>query len=280
MLFLDYFGQPWYILLLGALFAGPPTLQPATEKLSLDDLVAKHVESVGTAEDRAAAKSRVALGTVAFLERISGTVHLDGRAAMLSSGPMFKASFDFTNPQYKGEQFVFDGEKVQIAMIDQQSRSALGNFLVNETEIVHEGLFGGVLRTGWPLQDLKSSAGKWKFDGEKKIERRELYELTYLPKQRSSAGELLIHVYFEPTTYRHVMTVYRLEKTVDEGGEAQASIAGTQTTTVEERFDDFRPVDGLTLPFSWDIRLRVEPSSKAQEFEWKVSLASIAHNKL
>lgn len=86
------------------------------------------------------------------------------------------------------------------------------------------------------------------------------------------AGKLEIHLYFEPDTFHHVLTVYRLEKTVDEGGEAQASNAGTQTTTVEERFDDFRQVDGLTLPFAWDIRLRVEPSSKAQEFEWKVAL--------
>jgi hypothetical protein len=63
-------------------------------------------------------------------------------------------------------------------------------------------------------------------------------------------------------------------------GDAQANDSGTRTTTVTELFSEFHSVDGVTLPFSWEVRLRVEPSSKAQEFSWKLSFTSIAHNKL
>jgi hypothetical protein len=52
-----------------------------------------------------------------------------------------------------------------------------------------------------------------------------------------------------------------------------------KTTTVEERFDDFHAVDGITLPNQWEIRLRVEPG-KAQEFQWKIAFSSIVHNSL
>jgi hypothetical protein len=92
-------------------------------KISIDDLVAKHLESIGTQEARSAIKSRVAQGTVAFNERISGNVHLDGTAQLPSLGRKLKCAFQFNNPQYRGEQFVFDGKAVQVVLIDQQSRS-------------------------------------------------------------------------------------------------------------------------------------------------------------
>lgn len=268
------------LLIILLLLCAADSVLYASEKITVDELVARHLDSIGTIEARSAARSRMSQGTVAFSERISGAVHVEGTAAVISSGSKFKTSFDFHNPQYRGEQFVFDGQKVQIALIDQQSRSALGNFLVTEPEIVEEGLFGGALRVGWPLLDLKASAGKWKFDGTKKIEGHELYELAYTPKKRGGSGDLEIHLYFDPITFHHVMTVYRLTTTPVSTDSSQSTDANIRTTIVEERFDDFHSVDGLTLPSSWDIRLRVEPSPKAQEFEWKVALSSIAHNKL
>lgn len=250
------------------------------ERANIDEIVARHLDSIGSPEARSAAKSRVGQGSVAFNERISGAVHLDGSAVVASSGPKFKCSLTFNNPQYPGEQFVFTGEAVHVTLIDQQNRSALGNFLNNEPETIREGLLGGVLTTNWPLLDLKASGAKLKFDGTKKIDGRELYAVSYTPKKRDGAGDLGIRLYFEPSTFHHVLTVYQLSSTASLDGEAQASDSGNRTTTVEERFEDFQWVDGLTLPLSWDIRYRVEPSSKAQEFQWKILLSSIVHNKL
>jgi hypothetical protein len=268
----------WSVIAVSLLLAG--SALSGDTKLSIDDLIAKHLESMGTQEARFGVKSRVGQGTVAFNERISGSVHLDGAAQLLSLGPKLKCAFQFNNPQYRGEQFVFDGKGVQVALIDQQSRSALGNFLVNEPEILQEGLLGGTLSMGWPLLDSKASEAKLKSDGLKKIEGRELYEVTYVPKKSGRNGELVVHFYFETDSFHHVMTIYRLSTTVDAAdGDAQASGSSTRTTTVTELFGDFRPVDGVTLPFSWEIRLRVEPG-RAQEFQWKTAFTSIVHNKL
>ena len=271
----------WFILVAGSLLIAGSALAAET-KLTVDEVVAKHLESIGTPEARAAVKSRVAQGTVSFNERISGLVHLEGSALLLSQGTKLKCAFQIKNPQYPGEQLVFDGKNVQVALINQGARSALGNFLVNEPEVLQEGLLGGTLSMGWPLLDVKASGAKLKSEGLKKIDGRELYDLTYIPKKRGSMGELAIHLYFEPETFRHVMTVYRLTTTsIDgSGGDAQASDAGERTTTVTELFSDFKPVDGVTLPSSWDIGLRVEPSAKPQEFQWKIAFTSIAHTKL
>jgi hypothetical protein len=251
-------------------------------KPDISELLAKHLESLGTQEARSVIKSRRAQGAVAFNERITGSIHLDGRALFLTQGSKLKSAFEFNNPQYPGEQFVFDGKSVQVALISQQARSALGNFLLNEPEILQSGLWGGTLSTAWPLLDLTESEVRLKSEGLKKIDGRELYDLSYIPKKRGGIAELTIHFYFEPDTFHHVMTVYRFTTTsIDgSGGDAQASDAGIRTTTVTELFSDFKPVDGVTLPSSWEIRLRVEPSAKPQEFQWKVALTSIVHNKL
>jgi hypothetical protein len=187
-----------------------------------------------------------------------------------------KYAFQFQTPQYPGEQLAFDGHNVGVALIDQQSRSRLGGFVVTEPEVLSEGIFGGVLGTGWPLLDVKASGAKLKSDGLRKIDGQDLYALSYTPKKRNSSGDFSIELFFDPETFHHVMTVYRLATTPVEQGEA--TDPGSVTTTVEERFGDFHAVDGLTLPMTWDVRLRVEPG-KADEYEWKVALATVAHNK-
>jgi hypothetical protein len=247
------------------------------DKISLDELVSKHLDAIGAAEARAAVKSRVAQGSAAFNERISGSVHLDGRSRVLSEGVKFKCALQFLTPQYPGEQLVYDGQNVQIGMIDQQSRSMLGNFLVTEPEILREGLWGGSLNLGWPLLDRKASGAKFKYEGLKKVEGRELHEVGYVPKKRTSSGELQVRLYFDPETFHHVLTVYKLSAAAVESG--ATTDPSSVTTTVEERFSGFQTTDGVTLPMEWEIRARVEPG-KAQEFQWKMAFTGITHNKL
>lgn len=75
-----------------------------------------------------------------------------------------------------------------------------------------------------------------------------------------------------------MLTVYRLTLHSMAGN----TIEGTDEVreTLEERFDDFGVVDGLTLPRHWEIRYRREPSNKPQELQWDIKLSSFAHNAL
>jgi len=255
------------------------TVTPCTAKdpkLTTDAIISRHLDSIGTAEARTAAVSRVSEGRVAFAEIIQHSLRMEGTAMLLSQERKQRCEFEFGNPHYPGEQFVYDGNKGMVAMVDQTSRSQLGNFLFLQEEIMREGLFGGVLSTAWPLLKLQTNPSL-KYDGLKKINGQQLHEITYLPRKRSESGELSIRLYFEPETYHHVLTVYTVTTL---HGSQTISDPNQTMTIVEERFGDFQVVDGLTLPRHWDIRYRVEPQNLAHEYQWDVSLTQIGHNKL
>jgi hypothetical protein len=246
-------------------------------KLTSDAIISRHLDSIGSADARAAAVSRVSQGKVVFAEIIRHSLRIEGAATLLSQQRKHKCEFQFGNPQYPGEQFVFDGNRELVAMVDQTSRSRLGNFLFLQEEVLREGLFGGVLTTAWPLLNTQNTNPALKYEGLKKIDGQQLHEIAYVPKKRSESGELSIHLYFEPETYHHVLTVYTLtvlheSKTISDPNQT--------TVIVEERFGDFQPIDGLMLPRHWDIRYRVEPQNFAEEYDWDVSLTQIGHNKL
>jgi hypothetical protein len=235
-------------------------------KVSIDDLKAKHLQSIGKASGPTNGP-RLVEGKVVFSEIISRNIRVEGTSLVLSQGQKFKCSFQFGALQYPGEQLVFDGQKSMVGMIDSTSRSNLGTFLYLQEDILREGLFGGTLSTAWPLLDTAQKGAKLKYEGLRKIQGRELHDVTYVPKKRGGNGEMSIHLYFEPETYRHVMTVY----TVTIHNSAGSAQEGTDEIkqTLEEDFDEFRETDGLMLPFHWTVRYHVTPQSKTQEFQWE-----------
>jgi hypothetical protein len=86
----------------------------------------------------------------------------------------------------------------------------------------------------------------------------------------------LIHLYFEPTTFRHVKTEYSYD--VDPSLDHNQKVHGTFTKyRVEEEFSDFKVVDGLTLPSSWKLRYSAT-SNKTVVVEWQVTSNNVAHN--
>ena len=265
-------------VILGVVFAAAIPCAAKEPKPTTDAIISRHLDSIGSADARAAAVSRVSQGKVVFAEIIQHSLRIEGVATLLSQQRKHKCEFQFGNPQYPGEQFVFDGNRELVAMVDQTSRSRLGNFLFLQEEVLREGLFGGVLSTAWPLLNTQNTNPNLKYEGLKKINGQQLHEISYVPKKRSESGELSIRLYFEPETYHHVLTVYSATSLHDSG--QNLSDPNQTTSIVEERFGDFKTVDGLTLPQHWDIRYRVEPQSHPQEFQWDVTLTDIGHNKL
>ena len=264
-------------VILGVVFAAAIPCAAKEPKPTTDAIISRHLDSIGSADARAAAVSRVSQGKVVFAEIIQHSLRIEGVATLLSQQRKHKCEFQFGNPQYPGEQFVFDGNRELVAMVDQTSRSRLGNFLFSQEEVLREGLFGGVLSTAWPLLNTQNTNPALKYEGLKKINGQQLHEISYVSKKRSESGELSIRLYFDPETYHHVLTVYTVTTL---HGSQTISDPNQTTVIVEERFGDFQPVDGLTLPRHWDIRYRVEPQNSAQEYDWDISLTQIGHNKL
>jgi hypothetical protein len=49
-------------------------------------LIARHLDSIGTAEARSKASNRVAGGETKFISRLGGSANVDGQAMVVSSG--------------------------------------------------------------------------------------------------------------------------------------------------------------------------------------------------
>jgi hypothetical protein len=81
------------------------------------------------------------------------------------------------------------------------------------------------------------------------------HQLTYTPKNRRFLDNIVIHLYFSAETYRHVMTEYTRMIL----NQAQPALI------VLERFDNFKTVDGLTLPYSYSI----------EYFQWRDTLSTL-----
>jgi hypothetical protein len=282
-----------------------PVHAGASQVGSAADLVSHHLDALGTSQDRAKAKNRVAQGTAEFKILVGGAGTLDGKSALVSEGEKLHFMMKFNNNEYRGEQFIFNGNKIEIATATaRQSRSALGGFVYVQDAVMREGLWGGTLSTAWPLLDLEKHKAKISFDGLKKVDGQDLYVLRYQPKKNT---DLEIRLYFDPTTYRHVLTVYSLSEQSSMGGRSRAGLGGENTPgtldnpggtsaspssetaaarqqqiryRLEERFSDFTTVDGLTLPMGYTIHFTQElQTGTTTVSEWTIREASVDNNK-
>lgn len=259
----------------------------AADKLKLDDVIARHLASIGTPEARAAAKTRLAEGRAEMQEVVRGSSSLKGSASLASDSRRVKIAMQFPgSSQYPGEQWVFDGNQTQVALTAPGARSEIGNFVFHYPEVLREGLLGGAAFTSWSLLDLDGRHPRLKYDGLKKINGRELHQVTYSP--RKGASGIQTRLFFDPETFRHVKTTYTLElgAGLESQRDRQGNVTGADATQhqdeirylLEENFADFQTIDGVTLPTSWNIRYEVQPSSSAV-LEWTIKLERFKHNE-
>ncbi|MGB8784592.1 MAG: hypothetical protein ACLP0H_02725 [Terriglobales bacterium] len=287
------------VLVNNALAANPPT--------NADELVAQHLDSIASPAVRAGLKSRVAQGPVHFTILVGGAGNIDGKAVVVSEGNKLQFMIKLPNNEYRGEQFIFNGEKDSVAFSsNRQTRSSLGNFVLVQDAVVREGLVGGVLSTAWPLLNLEERKPKLSFDGLKKVDGQELYALRYRPRKNS---DLEIILYFDPQTYRHVETTYSLTSSEDfanfrpstavglgpstggRGGTLSGSTLGVGTAEtaaarqfqnryrLRERFGEFKTVDGVTLPTQDNIEFSQElQNGHTTLWEWAIKGLEVSNN--
>lgn len=261
------------------------TIANSQEKLTMEDLLRHHLDSIGSASTRAATRARVVEGTASYRVLVGGSGQIDGKAVLVSEGPKLHMLLRIGAQQYTGEQFICDGDKTSVAgTYMDKSRSEFGEFLRSEDLPIREGLLGGVLSTAWPLLDLDSRKGKLRYQGLKKVDGVELYAVSYQPKKGT---DLDITLLFEPETFRHVRTVYAVSAhaglgMADSGNRASETESARQQQTryrIEEKFSDFKTADGLTLPNHYDLRFQEElQNGFTKQVEWEVSATRVLNN--
>jgi hypothetical protein len=228
----------------------------AKDESQVSDLVKQHLNSIGTEQARAAVKNRAVQGTLSFQVPNENTGRQDGKEVFVSEGDKLVSLLKLPNPSYHGERFVSDGKKTLIADVRPGVYSRLGQFVMVHNEILTEGLWGGTLSTGWAMGHLDERNAKLQDRGLKKVDGRELHRVDYSPKKHS---DLEIQLYFEPDTFRHVMTVYLLTITPSMGHNEVATARQQETRyRLVERFSDFKSIEDLNLPELWSIQFTSE----------------------
>lgn len=249
------------------------------QKIKPEELVEKHLASIGTPEARAAVRNRAVAADADVVFRLGAAGQLSGKGNLLSEGPMVRLGMIFNTHEYPGEQFGFDGKKVTVAQIRPGVRSRFADFVYTYDTLLKEGLLGGTISTAWPLLDLASRRPKLQYIGLKKIEDKQLHELKYAMKKGGT--ELQVALYFDPESFRHVRSQYRLS--VPEAMGRTPEESSQQSMMIHElveSFDNFKEVDGLTLPHAYKVIFTVSGGQQASFLaEWNFAVTQVIHNQ-
>ena len=176
------------------------------KRLTLEELIAHHLDSIGSAQARSFAKNRVVTGPVKLVSRVGVASNIDGQAAMASSGAKIRYSMRFSSPQYTGEQLAFDGSKILTGFLPSGRRSPLSLYLEQQSLPLRDGLLGGSISTAWVMLRLSQLKPRLDYKGVKKIDGRSLHEVSYRPEKGST--DLKVAFFFDAESFQHVRTEY------------------------------------------------------------------------
>ena len=249
----------------------------ATEKMKPEELVAKHLESIGPARARQAVTTRIISGTSQVIFRSPPPGQAAGRAVLASEGVKSLIGMSFPSPVYPREQLGFNGNSFTAAYVTPGVRSSLGSFLMTHNLIFKQGLMGGTLSSAWPLLDLANRDPHLEYTGTKKVDNRMLHELKYLPH---GGSDLQIKLYFDETTFQHVRTEYERVITASTGDRGYLSGRGTETHyRLVEEFSEFKKEGELTLPHTYKIKLIIDGQGGTFLADWQLNLIQFTFNE-
>lgn len=270
-------------LLLFAMFAPAPApatvaaTSPGAQKMKPEELVAKHLDSIGTPEARAANRNRIMGGLVTLSIRQGGNGNMDGRALMASEGQRNMIQLAFASAEYPFEKFSYDGKNFMAKSFRDNVRSPLARFFISQGGIFKEGLVGGALNTAWPLNELATRNPKIEYNGMKKVGDRQAHELKYSPRKGS---DFKIKLYFDAENFRHLRTEYdrTIAATMGPVPGASAGRLETRYKLVEE-FADFKAEEGLTLPHTYRLELQIQSGESPLLLDWVMQLNDFKFNQ-
>lgn len=246
------------------------------QKLKAEEFLAKHLESLGTAEARAAVKNRMAVGSVMvkFISQKNQTA--EGRAVLVSADARNFIGMNLNASDYASEKFTFDGKKTAVGFAYNGVRSALGAFILSNSWIVDESLLGGALATSWALGD-PTPKGKISYNGIKKDDGKEYHVVGYSKK---GGGDVEVKLFFNKDTFRHVRTEYVRMSSAGIGTNPNQSSGFNETRfKLTEEFSDFKEEKGIMLPHAYRIHYLTSGQRGTTEIEWNISLADFVFNQ-
>lgn len=249
----------------------------ATDKMTPEELVARHLESIGGEKARAAVTTRIISGNSVVIFRTPPPGQAGGRVVMASEGVKSLIAMIFPSPVYPREQLGFNGTSFMAAFVTPGVRSALGNFLITHSQVFKQGLMGGTLSSAWPLQNLTARDPQLEYAGTRRIDKRTLHELKYFAR---GGSDLQVRLFFDLETFRHVRTEYERVMAASIGTRSAIDPKETETRyKMSEEFSDFRNESGLTLPHTYTIKLTIDSQSGTFLADWVLNLDRFTFNE-
>lgn len=264
------------LLILSLLISFTATPIPA-QKLKADEVIARHLDSIGSAENRAALKDATLAGVLRYNVLRAGGNGGDGKVVISSEASKILIGISLNIPSYPGERIVFDGKRLKVDYTTSNVRSYLGDFIYRYPETINRALLGGTLTSAWVFYDPTFRKSRIESDGIKKIDGKEVHALSVLPK---GGSDVELQLFFDKQTFRHVRTVYKKTISASQGGSVDTSSQkrGQRQMMVED-FGDFRLELGLTLPHSYRIYVLSDGETETREYEWVMRFSQFFFNQ-
>ena len=249
---------------------------PFAQKMNAEDILAKHLDSIGSAKSRESVKTRIIISDAEFLQQKQNPVKGKFMVASSTDGAVFGINLDAAN--YRLDTFSYDGKKVRVGYIQPGIRSFLGAFILSYDTVLKEGLIGGTLSSSWALLNVEGRKAKVSYDGTEKIDGNETYALEFIPK---GGSDITIRMFFDTKNFRHVRTVYSrvIGARIGSGGvNSSASQVETRYKLVEN-FSDFKKFGELTLPSSYVIDYNITGGAANVNYLWKFKVTDASFNQ-
>jgi hypothetical protein len=254
-------------------------------KITPAEVIAKHLESIGSAEARARVRGTQIKGSASVTVRLCGEGQVDGQVLIGSSGKMNLIDMNFDTPAYPYEQLRFDGKNLHVSQFRPGVRTCLGQFFLSHEDVFKEGVVGGTLTEAWPLLNVEERNPKLEYSGLKKVGDKQLHAIKYTPRKGS---DVKIILFFDPETFRHVRTEYNRVVYSSEqrkigsapGQLPSASMQSAPAARVEayEVFSDFKEEAGLNLPHTYKFHLQIQSELHPAVIDWNFELSSFTFN--
>ncbi len=249
----------------------------ANEKFTAEQLISRHLESIGSAEARSAIQSVVAVGSAKATFHGRGGGVAEGITVVASKGNKYMIAMKFNTSDYPFEKMGFDGSDFTVGFVRPGVRSNLGSFLRTNEGTFKTGVMSGALSTSWALLNLDAKEVKVKYSGIKKIDGKQVHALDYNPKKGS---DLSMTLFFDAETYQHIRTEYKRVIAARQGATVDTSAGQSETRyKMVEDFSNFNEVNKLKLPHTYKLFLEILTGNGTTSYDWLMELQKFSFNQ-
>lgn len=259
------------------------TVNFSAQKLAPEEIIAKHLESIGSKEKRAAVKNQLVFGDVDFTIKGSA-LPVIGKVVIFSAGEKSVWGMNLNSNDYPFDRFGYNGKDTKVGYARPGVRSFLGSFILSYKELLEEGLLGGALTSSWSLLNTETRKPKLSYEGTKKINDKETYVLSYSVK---GGSDLDIKMYFDAKNYHHLRTEYSRVISARQGTNINNSAGqGEDRYRITETFSDFKKAGDLTFPTQYLLAYDYSTTgavrntgTAARYLEWKFGITNFSYNQ-